>query len=423
MVAMGRREATIRPDSAMCGARVVGMAKVNPLRGIRVSADTHRVTTFELFFDLVFVFAFTQVTVFMASQHSALGILQGLVILTLIWWSWVAYSWLANQTHADEGIVRIGMTVAMIAMFGVALTIPEAFADLPGGLSGPLVLAICYIIVRVVHATLYILSAGDDVALRRQIIRTSFAWVVGGGLIIVGALIGGEFEVWWWLAAIIADAALTYATSAGGNWRLPSPAHWTERHGLIVILALGESIVAIGVGAAELPVSAPILLGSALGVLLSVGLWWLYFDWIALAAEHILSKLTGVARVAMATDGYTYLHYCLIAGIVISALGVKEVLGHADSSEPLGWFGAAALAGGTSLYLAGHGLFWRRVGGVWNYWRLGAATVLLALLPGIALLVPLAALAIVVAIVLALVVIETTRYAEKRAEIREAAAI
>jgi low temperature requirement protein LtrA len=399
------------------------MAKVNPLRGIRVSAETHRVTTFELFFDLVFVFAVTQVTVFMASQHSALGVLQGLVILTLIWWSWVAYSWLANQTHADEGIVRIGMTVAMIAMFGVALTIPEAFSDLEGGLFGPLVLAICYVIVRVVHAVLYIISAGDDVGLRKQVLRTSFAWVVGAGLIIVGAVIGGEYEVWWWLAAIIVDALLTYLTSAGGNWRLPSPAHWTERHGLIVILALGESIVAIGVGAAELPISAPILIGAALGVLLSVGLWWLYFDWIALAAEHILSKLTGIARVTMATDGYTYLHYSLIAGIVVSALGVKEVLGHADSADPLGWFGAAALAGGTSLYLAGHGFFWHRISGRWNYWRLGAATLLLLLLPWVALLPPLAALGLVVVVVLSLVVIETTRYAEQRGKLREAAAI
>ena len=398
------------------------MAKVNPLRGIRVSAETHRVTTFELFFDLVFVFAVTQVTVFMASQHSALGVLQGLVILTLIWWSWVAYSWLANQTHADEGIVRIGMTVAMIAMFGVALTIPEAFSDLEGGLFGPLVLAICYVIVRVVHATLYIISAGDDVELRKQVMRTSFAWVVGAGLIVVGAVIGGEYEVWWWLAAIIVDALLTYLTSAGGNWRLPSPAHWTERHGLIVILALGESIVAIGVGAAELPISAPILIGAALGVLLSVGLWWLYFDWIALAAEHILSKLTGIARVTMATDGYTYLHYSLIAGIVVSALGVKEVLGHADSADPLGWFGAAALAGGTSLYLAGHGFFWHRISGHWNYWRLGAATLLVLLMPWVALLPPLVALGLVVAVVLALVVIETTRYAEQRGKLREAAA-
>lgn len=398
------------------------MAKVNPLRGIRVSAETHRVTTFELFFDLVFVFAVTQVTVFMASQHSALGVLQGLVILTLIWWSWVAYSWLANQTHADEGIVRIGMTVAMIAMFGVALTIPEAFSDLDGGLFGPLVLAICYVIVRLVHAVLYIISAGDDVELRKQVMRTSFAWAVGAGLIVVGAVIGGEYEVWWWLAAIVVDAVLTYATSAGGNWRLPSPAHWTERHGLIVILALGESIVAIGVGAAELPISAPILIGAALGVLLSVGLWWLYFDWIALAAEHILSKLTGIARVMMANDGYTYLHYSLIAGIVVSALGVKEVLGHADSADPLGWFGAAALAGGTSLYLAGHGFFWHRISGRWNYWRLGAATLLLLLLPWVALLPPLVALGLVVAVVLSLVVIETTRYAEQRGKLREAAA-
>ncbi len=397
------------------------MAKVNPFRVIRPSTEDHRVTTFELFFDLVFVFAFTQVTALMAKEHSAMGILQGLVLLMLLWWSWVAYSWLANQTHVDEGIVRIGMIVAMLGMFGVALTIPEAFSDADGGLSGPLVLALCYVVVRLVHGTLYVLAAGEDRALRRQVIRSSSAGFVGGAIIVVGAIVGGEYQVWWWLGGLVADAVLIYLTSIGGNWRVQSVAHWAERYGLIVILALGESIVAIGVGAAKLPVSGPILFGAALGLLLSVGLWWLYFDVIAVAAEHELSRTTGVVRANLATDAYTYLHVTIIAGVVISALGVEEVLAHVESVDAFGWFGAVALLGGTSLYLAGHGFFWRRVGGTWKLWRLGTATLLLLLIPWAALLPPLAALGLVVLIVIALVVIETTKYAEKRAEIRAGA--
>lgn len=398
------------------------MVKLPSLGKTSTSSESHRVTTFELFFDLVFVFAFTQVTAFMAHEHSALGVLQGLVILMMLWWSWVAYSWLANQTRVDEGIVRVGMTVAMLAMFGVALTIPEAFHDLEGGLSGPLVLAICYVGVRIVHTVLYLIAAGEDVALRRQVLRSSSAAVVGAALIITGAIIGGEHQVWWWLAGFAADAVLTYATSSGGNWRIQSPAHWAERYGLIVILALGESIVAIGVGAAELPVSVPILAGAGLGMLLAVGLWFLYFDVVAVAAEHALSRKQGIERVLLATDGYTYLHLSIIAGVIISALGVEQVLVHVDSTEPFGWFGACALFGGTALYLAGHGFFWRRAVGSWNTLRFVTATLLVILTAAGAVLPPLAALGLVVVVIAVLASVETVRHGAKRTEIRAARA-
>jgi low temperature requirement protein LtrA len=391
---------------------------MNPLRGIRVSDSSHRVTTFELFFDLVFVFAFTQVTGFMAHAHSAIGILQAMIILALLWWSWVAYSWLANQTHVDEGIVRLGMALAMGAMFVIALTIPEAFDDLPGGLSAPLVLAVAYGIVRLMHLVLYLLAAGEDRPLQRQIIRTSLAWWLGMAFIVAGALLGGPLQTWLWLIGLAVDITLTWVTSTGGDWRLQSPAHWSERYGLVVILALGESIVAIGVGAAELPVSVPIVAGALLGITLSICLWWLYFDVMAVAAEHELERAEGVPRVQLATLGYTYLHLPLIAGVVISALGVEEVLAHTDDPEPLGLFGACALLGGTAMYLSGHALFWRAVGRTWKVWRLGGATVLAAFIPIAALIPPLAALVVVVAICVTLVVIETTRYADARSDIR-----
>ena len=392
----------------------------NPLRGIRVSDESHRVTTFELFFDLVFVFAFTQVTGFMAEAHNALGILQAMIILGVLWWSWGTYAWLANQTHVDEGIVRMGMGVTMTAMFVVALVIPESFDDLEGGLSGPIVLSIAYFVVRIMHLLLYVAAAGGDRALRRQVIRTSLAMFVGSTLIIAGSVVGGQWQLWLWLGGLVADIILTYVTSIGGDWRLYSAAHWAERHGLVVILALGESVVAIGVGAADLPVSVPVLGGAVLGIGLSICLWWLYFDVVALAAERILAQRKDVARTTLGTEAYTYLHFVLIAGIVISALGVEEVLASVDSVGAFGLFGAAALFGGTSLYLAGHALFWRRVGGTWPPSRLGVATLLLALAPVGATVPPLGALAIVVSIIVALVTFETVLYAERRKAVRKA---
>jgi len=387
----------------------------------KVSAEGHRVTTFELLFDLVFVFAFTQVTQFMAHEHSAIGVLQALIILGILWWSWSSYAWLSNQTHVDEGIVRLGMCVAMAVMFVIALVIPEGFHDMDGGLSGPLVLAVAYLLVRVIHLSLYLLAAGTDSDLRRQVLRTSASLAVGSSLMIVGAIIGGEAQLWFWIGGLVADIVLTYVTSAGGAWRLHSAAHWAERHGLVIILALGESVVAIGVGAAQQAVSVEIIVGAVLAIALSIGLWWLYFDVLAIAAEHILGRREGVARAQLATDAYTYVHLVLIGGVVISALGVEEAIAHIASDEPFGLFGSAALLGGTSLYLAGHALFWRRVGGTWKYFRLGGGALLLALIP-VAVTVPaLAALAGTVVITLAVVVIETVRYRQPRAEIRAAA--
>lgn len=376
----------------------------------KVSDESHRVTTFELLFDLVFVFAFTQVSGLMAHTHSAVGVLQAMIILVLLWISWAAYSWLANQTHVDEGIVRVGMSAAMVAMFVVALVIPEAFTDKTGGLLAPLVLVGAYFAVRAIHGILYLAAAGDDAALRRQILRTMTGSLLSIALLLVGALVGGSAQLWFWLAAVAADAIAIYATSAGGDWRVPSAAHWAERHGLIVILALGESVVAIGVGAANEPVGVPILAGVVGAIVLAICLWWSYFDRVAGAGEHVLITSNGVERARLASDGYTYLHFLLVAGIVISALGVETAIAHTGSGEPFGWFGASALFGGTSLYIAGLSFFWLRMRGEWKVVALVAATALLALIPVAAVVPPLAALALVVACALALVVVEVRRH-------------
>ena len=142
------------------------------LGGVRPTSEDHRATPLELFFDLVYVFAVTQVTGYMAAGHSAHGVLQGLLLLTLLWWTWSGYTWLGNQARADEGVLRAGMVVAMAAMFVIALTIPEAWQDAPGGLNGPLVLVGAYLLVRGVHLTVYAVAATGDPGLRRQVAIT-----------------------------------------------------------------------------------------------------------------------------------------------------------------------------------------------------------------------------------------------------------
>jgi low temperature requirement protein LtrA len=386
--------------------------------GVLATSEDHRATPLELFFDLVYVFAVTQVTGYMAEHHSAHGVLQGLLLLTLLWWTWSGYTWLGNQARADEGLVRAGMVVAMAAMFVVALTIPEAWHDAPGGLNGPLVLVGAYLLVRCVHLTLYAVAAIGDPGLRHQVAITWLPTVAGAALLVAGALLGGWTQTLLFAGALLVEGVGVYLTSRHGSWRLRSVAHLTERHGLFIILAIGESVVAIGMGAAEQPISAPLLLAAILGVATAVSLWWLYFDMVSLAAEHRLLEARGQARVDLAVEAYTYGHFPIVAGIVLAALGMEGVLAHAGDREPLGAFYALPLFGGVALYLVGQLLFKRRMHNALSLPRLVAIGVLMAALPAAVVLPPLVGLAGLMLILAALIAVETTRYAQLRRNLR-----
>jgi low temperature requirement protein LtrA len=385
-----------------------------PLR--QTTSQAQRVSTFELLFDLVFVFAFTQVTEFMATSHSAVGVLQALIMLAMLWWLWSSYGWLTNQTSVNDGVLRVGMLVAMCGIFVFALAIPTGF-ERGDELNAALVIGVAYFLVRLVHVGLYLVAAGDDRALHRQVLRSSVSGWASVVLIAAGAFAPPALQTWLWLAAILADIVLTYTTSHDGNWRIHSSAHWAERHGLVIILALGESVVAIGSGAAGSMLTPAILGGAVLALLLTSGLWWLYFDAISDAAQQRMSDADERGRVALATDAYTFVHLLLISGIVISALGVEEVMHSVGSPRPLGLFGSCALFGGTALYLFGHALFWRRVGGTWKVWRLAGATVLVGLVALGLVTAPLASLGIVVGVTAIVVTVEAIRFRVQRADI------
>jgi low temperature requirement protein LtrA len=370
-------------------------------------AREHRVSNFELLFDLVFVFAFTQVTGLMVVAHTAESVLQALIVLVLVWGSWTSYAWLANHLRSDGGVLRGGLTVAMVLMFVLALAIPGAFHPPGADPSSAIVLVVCFVLVRVVHNVIYLAAAGDDRALRRQVLLTNGISIpVTLALLLTGALLGGTWQPWIWLAAAVADAAIVAVTSIGGAWRIHSPAHWAERFGLVVMLALGESVVSIGVGVASEPLRWQVLVGAVLSIAGAVVLWWLYFHRVSAGAEHALARLEGVERADAATVGYTYLHFAVVAGIIVTATGIETTMHEITSSDPLGWFGAAALAGGVALYQAATVFVWFRMTGTWLIVRLGVST---ALLPGVviaAVIPPVAALGIVVLLGTALNLVE-----------------
>ncbi|GAA3014217.1 low temperature requirement protein A [Kitasatospora albolonga] len=378
----------------------------------------NRVTTFELFFDLVYVFVLTKVTSAMAHEHDAVSVLRGLLLLALVWFSWSAYAWLGNQARADPGVVRAGMSLAMAGMFVVALAVPEAWHDAPDGLSGPVVLAAAYLSVRCVHLVLYSVLARGDQDLLRQVAISWGPVLAGAGLLVTGALIGGEVQTVFVAVAILVDWGGVYVTSRRGNWRIHDAGWFAERHELFMIIAIGESLLAMGAGAAEQSVTGPLLVAAVLGVAVALGLWWLYFDVAALHGEHRLRGAEDSERLGLAIRAYGYAHFPIVAGVVLTALGVEGVVAHAADGEALGGFYAAALCGGPALYLTGLVLFGRILHRSWSPVRLGALVPLLGWAPAAAALPPVAGLAGVAFLLAAVASAETRHYAELRRNLR-----
>ena len=268
---------------------MTGMSLPRPRLRMEPAAEDASVTPIELFFDLVFVFALTQVTSLMAADLGDQGVLRGLLILALLWWSWVGYAWFCNVVRVDEGPVRLVLLLAMAAMFVLALAIPEAFDDRPGGLQGPIVVALCYFVFRLMHLVLFWVISRDDPGLRRQLVKFTPSMLGGTVLLLVASQFTGTTQTVFWGLALLADYGGTLLAGSEG-WRLRSASHFAERHGLIVIVALGESIVAIGVGVGALPISWPIVGASGVGLSLCAALWWTYFDISALQGEHALAR-------------------------------------------------------------------------------------------------------------------------------------
>lgn len=389
-----------------------------------VTADSS-VTQLELFFDLVIVFAFTMVTDLAAHDTTAVNALRAVLVLALMWWLWIAYSWLGNVVRADEGPARVGMFVAMGGAFLAALTIPEAFTDLPGGWFGPLVFAIAYLIVRLVHVGLFWAISADDPQLRGQLLRWALGSItVGTTLLVVAAMTSGVVQIVLWIAAIAGDMLWTWA--AGTDWRINSAKHFAERYGLIVIVALGESIVSIGIGVAGLPISWPIAVGSMLGLAVSGLLWWLYFDVAAISIEHAFAHARGAHQIKIAQNSYTYGHFPMIVGVIALSLGLKKVLyyvgdsSHHTLTDALYGIPLAALYGGPALFLLGVVVAKYYAVKSVSVGRVVVAVALFALIPVAANLPALASLSILCALLAGLVIWETVHFAQPRDRIRHA---
>ncbi len=371
----------------------------------------HRVTPRELFFDLVFVFAFTQVATLLANDPTFAGIGRGVLVTAALWWPWTAYAWLTNTVDPEEGFVGAALLVALIAMFIAALVVPGVFDD-EGVLFGA-----AFLVVVAMHLALYALAGRGHRDLLAAVLRLAPWTLLGATLILVAGFGFAEAaRVWLWGAAL----ACTYVgagLSGSTGWRL-HPSHLAERYGLVLIIALGEAFVAIGIGATGVGIGLGEIVAATLGLLAATSFWLAYFDFFSIRGERMLAELRGPDRVALARDVYAYAHLPMIVGIVLFAFAMKTIVAHIG--EELDFAVAFALCGGSALYLLTYSAIRirveRRVS--LSRGRFVAALALLLALPLATVIPALAALALVTAIWLALHAYELVLWREARAESR-----
>lgn len=363
--------------------------------------DHESVMPLELFFDLVFVLGFTQCTALMAGNPTWEGLGRGVLVLAILWWAWVGYAWLTSVIDPEEGAVRLVMFSAMAGLIVVALCVPEAFGD------RALTFAVAYSLVRAAHIALFLLASRDDPELRRSVVGLGVSTAVAVGLLIGGTFLDRTGQAVLWTVAIVLDFGGPAVFGERG-WKLV-PGHFAERHGLVIILALGESIIAIGV-AGSVDLTTGVIAAAVLGIALAAALWWTYFDVVSHATAWRLARAPeGPVRNAMARDSYSYLHFPMVAGIVLTALGLEEILAHVD--HELDEVHAFAFLGGVAIYLLAHVALRLRNAHTVNRHRLGLALLLFALIPVALEISGLAMLGAVVVLLWAMIAYEAVVYA------------
>lgn len=374
--------------------------------GARHQRDT--AVPLELFFDLVVVFAFTQVTTLMSSDPTWTGVLRGLLLLSVLWWAWAGFARLTNAVDAEEGAARIVMLAAIAAMLIMSLAAPRVFGR------DATTFAVAYLVVRGLHVVLSGVAGRDDPHLRRETLRLVPNGIAACSLLIAAGQLEGNARLACWIAVVVISY-LGPLFGGGRGWEI-SPAHFVERFGQIILIALGESIVAIGIGAQGLHLGAGVIAAALLAMTAVACLWWAYFDWVVLVAKARLEQATGLARAALARDVYSYLHSLMVAGVVVFAFGVRTAL-H-DTGRTLDPVPATALAGALALYFLAHVALRLRIGGGLGRGRPVVVVALAVSIPLARIVPAVAYLAIVAGVCVALITYEVARHCEARAAIR-----
>jgi low temperature requirement protein LtrA len=368
----------------------------------------HRVSPLELFFDLVFVFAFTQVTTLWLEQETWGGLARGLLVLVALWWVWTSFAWLTNAADAEAGIVTVVMLCAAAGLFIAALAVPEAFG------AHRLGFGLAFFGIVTAFVALYAVVSKHRPKQLAAVLRLAPTVLAGAALVLVAAFVPSSLRPLLWVLAFLVGFFGPQLKGLEG-WQV-EPAHFAERHGLIVIIAIGESLGAIGFGARDSGLGAAVVIGALLGFFVAVSLWLAYFDFASEGLHGRLAARRGADRVTFARDAYTYAHLPMVAGIILFAFGMRATLEHVHAHLHL--IPALALCCGSSVYLLGFvGLRWR-VSRTIGRGRPTAAVVLAGLTVVAIEVAALAAVALVAAAWLGLHAYELIRWREERARQR-----
>ena len=387
------------------------MSELAPLVTEPTEEESERKTSYlELFFDLVFVFAFTQVTALILEDTSLAGFARATLVLAMVWWAWSAYTWMTNAIDVENSVTRLLMFTAMTAAFFMALAVPHAFQDEAAWF------AVAYFVVRVLNASLYSWGARRDRVLLHSLVRLMPWFLLAACVALAGGFVSVDYRGWVWLASLVIDVVGTL-TVAQVEWHV-SPSHFAERFALIVIIALGESIVSIGVATAGLERDATYAVSVVVAFAGVAALWWAYFDFTAVAAERSLRRATGHRRGQLARDVFTYFHFPMVLGIMFYAFAAKKTLEH--PLDPLSKAGRWALGLGIAFFLAGFVLARFRVIRRVAWERIAAAGLALAAALILRQVDAIVTLGVVVAVLVLSVAVETARLREIRAEVRAA---
>ena len=307
------------------------------------TTEDQSATFIELFFDLVFVYAVTQTVSLLHHDLSWSGLGHAVVVFWLVWWAWTQYTWALNSADTTHPGVDGVMLVATAIAFLMAVTIPDAFGEAGGWF------AATYILVRLVGLGLYGRVAWEDVAKRRAVRRFAVLSLGGLAAVAAGGVVGGEeARAWWWAAAVVLDVAAAVGAGAAEGWDI-RPEHFGERHGLFVIIALGESLIVAAAGLTGAQRTAQTVAVAILAVAVTGGLWWSYFVSAKPALDHALVQRSGADRSTLARDVYSIWHFPLVFGVVLLAVAIEEAVAHPYEALPVG--GSLALAGGVVLFV------------------------------------------------------------------------
>jgi low temperature requirement protein LtrA len=375
-------------------------------------SETERRTSYsELFFDLVFVYAITQVTTLLLADASVEGFLRAALILFLIYWAWGGYAWMTNAIDIGSTGVRLAFLAGTVVSFLMALAVPDAFGDQGSWFAVP------FFVVRSLMIGLYVWGLRADPAHQAAIKQLAPWFLLAPAVVLLGGFLSEEVRPWVWTVAVAIDVA--GALSVGRAGFRVSPSHFAERYALFVIIALGESVVAIGAGATGLERDLTFGVAVLVAFAGTAVLWWAYFDFAALGMDRSLHRTRTEKRGPIARDVFSFFHYPIVFGIILYAVAAKKTLSH--PAEPLSDAGRAALALGIAMFLLGfvlgrfraiRRLAWERLVGI------AAVAAIVLVLDGVDAVV---LLAVVVGILALVTVTESARLREFRADLKAAA--